>query len=208
MGARTQPSPTSPLALLRALADNWWLLLLRGIAAIAFGVAAFLWPELTLLTLTFIWGAYAIVDGVLVLGTAVSGRVSKIAPRWWLALIGIAGILAGLLTFVWPGITVQVLLVLIASWAILTGVLQLWGAIQLRKEIEVEWMLALSGLLSVALGIGLIARPGAGALALVWLIGSFAILVGCIYVSLALWLNKHKRPTWEAWRIWPTLEVF
>jgi uncharacterized membrane protein HdeD (DUF308 family) len=194
MGARIQPGLTSPRALLRALADNWWLWLLRGIAAIAFGVLAFLWPDLTLLILTFIWGAYAIVDGILVLGAAVSGKVSEIALRWWLALIGIAGILAGLLTFVWPEITAHVLLVLIASWAILTGALQIWGAIQLRKEIEVEWMLALSGLLSIVLGMVFIARPGTGALAVVWLIGSFAILVGCIYVSLALWLNEHRHP--------------
>jgi uncharacterized membrane protein HdeD (DUF308 family) len=87
-----------------------------------------------------------------------------------------------------------VALVLIASWAIVTGVLEIWGAIQLRKEIEVEWMMALSGLLSAVLGVTLIARPGAGALAAVWLIGSFAVLVGCIYVSLALWLKNHKHP--------------
>jgi uncharacterized membrane protein HdeD (DUF308 family) len=192
MSPRAQSSPTSPLALLRALAENWWLLLLRGIAAIAFGVLAFIWPNLTLLTLTFLWGIYAIADGIFALGAAVSGKGGQIAPRWWLGLIGIAGILAGLITFVWPGITAQVLLVFIASWAIVAGVLQIWGAIQLRKEIEVEWMLALSGLLSVALGVALIARPGAGALAVVWLIGSFAILVGCIYISLALWLNEHK----------------
>ena len=97
------------------------------------------------------------------------------------------------MNFVWPAITAQVLLVFIASWAILTGALQIWGAIQLRKEIEVEWMLVLSGLLSIALGVALLARPGVGALAVIWLIGSFAILVGCIYVSLALWLKKHKR---------------
>jgi uncharacterized membrane protein HdeD (DUF308 family) len=184
-------NPTSPLALLRTLAENWWLLLLRGIAAIAFGVLAFFWPDLTLLTLAFLWGAYAIADGVFALWVAFSGKGAE--RRWWLALIGITGILAGLLTFVWPGITAQVLLVFIGSWAILTGMLQIWGAIQLRKEIEVEWMLALSGLLSVALGVALIARPGVGALAVIWLIGSFAILVGCIYVSLALWLKKHKR---------------
>ena len=98
------------------------------------------------------------------------------------------------MTFVWPGITAQVLLVFIASWAIVTGVLEIWGAMQLRKEIEVEWMLALTGLLSVALGVALLARPGTGALEVVWLIGSFAILVGCIYISLALWLNEHKHP--------------
>ena len=193
MTPRTHSSSSSPLALLPALAENWLLLLLRGIVTIAFGVLAFIWPGLSLLTLIFLWGAYAIADGVFALGAAVSSKGGEIAPRWWLALIGLAGILAGLLAFVWPAITAQVLLVFIASWAILTGALQIWGAIQLRKEIEVEWMLVLSGLLSIALGVALLARPGVGALAVIWLIGSFAILVGCIYVSLALWLKKHKR---------------
>jgi hypothetical protein len=123
MSPRAQSSPTSPFALQRALAENWWLLLLRGIAAIAFGVLVFIWPNLTLLTLTFLWGIYAIADGIFALGAAVSGKGGQIAPRWWLGLIGIAGILAGLLTFVWPGITAQVLLVFIASWAIVAGVL-------------------------------------------------------------------------------------
>ena len=193
MSTRAQSSPTSPLALLHALAENWWLLLLRGIATIAFGVLAFIWPGLTLLTLIFLWGAYAIADGAFALWAAVSGKGGRIEPRWWLALTGIAGILAGLLAFGWPGITAQVLLVIIASWAIATGLLEIWGAFQLRKEIEVEWMMALSGLLSVALGATLLARPGAGALAWVWLIGLFAVLVGCIYISLALWLKTHKR---------------
>jgi uncharacterized membrane protein HdeD (DUF308 family) len=193
MTTRTHSRSSSPLALLPALAENWLLLLLRGIVTIAFGVLAFIWPGLTLLTLIFLWGAYAIADGVFALGAAVSSKGGEIAPRWWLALIGLAGILAGLLAFVWPTITAQVLLVFIASWAILTGALQIWGAIQLRKEIEVEWMLVLSGLLSIALGVALLARAGVGALAVIWLIGSFAILVGCIYVSLALWLKKHKR---------------
>jgi uncharacterized membrane protein HdeD (DUF308 family) len=194
MSTRTQSSRTSPRALLRALAENWWLLLLRGIATIAFGVLASIWPGRTLLTLIFLWGAYVIADGVLALWAGISGKDGEIAPRWWLALIGIVGILAGLLAFIWPGITAQVALVLIASWAIVTGILEIWGAIQLRREIEVEWMMALSGLLSAVLGVTLIARPGAGALAAVWLIGSFAVLVGCIYVSLALWLKDHKHP--------------
>ena len=192
MSAQAQSIQSSPRALLRGLAENWWLLLLRGIVTIAFGVLAFIWPGRTLLTVAFIWGAYAIADGVFALSTAMSGKGNGIAPRWWLALIGITGILAGSLAFVWPGITVQVALVLIASWAIITGVLEIWGAIQLHKEIEVEWMMALSGLVSVVLGITLLTRHGAGALAVVWLIGSFAILVGCIYVSLALWLKEHK----------------
>jgi len=192
MKARTQPNLT--FALLRALAENWWLLLIRGILAIAFGVLALLWPDLTLLTLTFLWGAYAIADGIFALGAATLGKGRETARRLWLALIGLAGILVGLLTFVWPEITAQVLLLFIASWAIITGMLQIWGALELRKEIEVEWMLGLIGLLSIALGIFLIARPSAGALAFIWLIGSLAIFVGCIYVSLSLWLKEHRHP--------------
>jgi len=186
-------SPFLGLAL-RELAENWWLLLLRGIAAIAFGLLAFLWPDLTLLTLVFMWGIYAIADGILALWAAISSKGGEIAPRWWLAVVGIAGILAGALAFVWPGMTALVLLMFIASWAIVIGVLQIWGAIRLRKEIEGEWLLGLSGVLSVAFGVIMFAQPGAGALAVVWLIGWFAIVAGCVYIGLAFQLKKHKRP--------------
>jgi uncharacterized membrane protein HdeD (DUF308 family) len=188
MKARTPPNPT--FALLGALAENWWLLLIRGIVAIALGVLVFLWPDLTLLTLTFLWGAYVLADGVFVLGAATLGKGGEIARRLWLALIGVVGILAGLLTFVWPEVTAQVLILFIASWAIITGMLQIWGALELRKEIEIEWMLGLSGLLSIALGIILIARPSAGALVLIWLIGSFAIL---LHLCFALPLAKRAQ---------------
>ena len=192
---QAQPGrPPSFLGLaLRELAENWWLLLLRGIAAIAFDVLAFMWPDVTLLTLTYMWGFYAIADGVLALWAAIAGKGGEIAPRWWLAVVGIAGILAGLLAFVWPGMTALVLLMFIASWAIVIGVLQIWGAIRLRKEIEGEWLLGLSGLLSLAFGVIMIARPGTGALAVVWLIGWFAILAGCVYIALAFQLKKFKR---------------
>jgi uncharacterized membrane protein HdeD (DUF308 family) len=192
---QAQPGrPPSFLGLaLRELAENWWLLLLRGIAAIAFGVLAFMWPDLTLLTLTYMWGFYAIADGVLALWAAIAGKGGEKAPRWWLAVVGIAGILAGLLAFVWPGMTALVLLMFIASWAVVIGVLQMWGAIRLRKEIEGEWLLGLSGLLSLAFGVIMIAQPGTGALAVVWLIGWFAILVGCVYIALAFQLKKFKR---------------
>jgi uncharacterized membrane protein HdeD (DUF308 family) len=192
-----QPTPTSPLtgvALLRALADNWWLLLLRGIAAIAFGILAFMWPVLTLLTLIFLWGAYAVVDGVLALWGAIAGPKGYMGSRLWLAVVGIAGVLAGLLAFAWPGVTALVLLLFIAIWAIIIGVMQIWGAIQLRKEIEGEWLLILSGLLSVAFGVLLLVQPGAGALAVVWIIGWYAILAGCLYIALAFRLKKLKHP--------------
>jgi uncharacterized membrane protein HdeD (DUF308 family) len=181
---------------LAELAENWWLLLLRGIAAIVFGFSAFFWPGLTLLVLIFMWGIYAIADGILALWAAIASKNAvNFAPRWWLAVVGIAGIAAGLMAFVWPGMTALVLLMFIAGWAIVTGLLQIWGAIRLRNEIEGEWLLGLSGLLSVAFGMAVVAWPGAGALAVVWLIGWFAILLGCCYIALSFRLRKYKRPT-------------
>lgn len=190
--AQTGPAGFGRPVLLHALAENWWLLLLRGIAAVVFGVLAFVWPGLTLLTLILLWGIYALVDGALALGTAIFGKATHLAPRWWLAVVGVASLIAGVLAFVWPGITAAVLLLFIACWAIVTGIMQIWGAIQLRKEIAGEWLLILSGLLSIAFGIILIAQPGAGALAVVWMIGLFAILIGCDYIALSLRLRKHK----------------
>src|SRR5215216_4553457 len=110
MSAVTHPSapvPTRPM--LHALAKNWWLVLLRGIAGIVFGILAFVWPGLTLLTLVLFYGAYALVDGILSLVAAFTGG-AKPVPSWWLVLIGIAGIAAGLVTFLWPGITALVLI--------------------------------------------------------------------------------------------------
>jgi uncharacterized membrane protein HdeD (DUF308 family) len=196
MTAQSRPRSGPPLAqlpLVRALAENWWLLLLRGVAAIIFGVLAFIWPGLTLVALIFLWGAYAIVDGGIALWAAISGRGAGIAPRWWLGILGVVGLLAGLVAFASPGLTALVLLMFIAGWAIVIGALEIMGAIQLRKEIEGEWWLVLSGLLSIAFGLLLIARPGSGALALVWLIASFAILHGCTLIALAFRL-KHFRP--------------
>src|SRR3974390_1975460 len=115
MSTQVQPSPLG--LLLGELAENWWLLLLRGMAAIAFGILAFFWPGLTLLVLTFMWGFYAISDGILALWAAIASKAAcNIAPRWWLAFVGIAGIIAGVLTFIWPGMTALILLTFIAVW--------------------------------------------------------------------------------------------
>jgi uncharacterized membrane protein HdeD (DUF308 family) len=175
--------------MVHALAKNWWLLLLRGIAAIVFGVLAFAWPGLTLLTLILFYGAFALVDGVLAIVAAVTGGAP--APRWWLAIVGLFGVAAGLLTFLMPGLSALVLLFFIAGWAIATGVLQIVGAIQLRKEIDNEWLLILGGVISVLFGIGMMLAPGAGALALVWVIGIYAVISGVVLVALALRLKKH-----------------
>jgi uncharacterized membrane protein HdeD (DUF308 family) len=174
--------------MLDALARNWWLILLRGVLSIAFGVLAFVWPGITLFTLVILYGAFAFVDGVVSLVAAVRG--AGVPPRWWLALVGVFGIAAGLLTLFWPQITALVLLLFIAVWAIVTGILEIVGAIRLRHEIEGEWWLIASGVLSVTFGVLLVLWPGAGALAMVLVIGSFAILLGILLIGFALRLRK------------------
>ncbi len=196
-----QPGILSPLAgavLLPRLAKNWGWVLLRGIVAIAFGVSAFIWPGITLLSLTFLWGAYAIADGVFALGAALFGQTDDIAPRWWLVVIGIIGILAGVVTFVSPGITMLTLLLYIAIWAIIVGLLQIWGAIRLRKEIDNEWLLILGGVVLIAYGIVLMTRPDVGVQASIWTIGSFSIVLGFIYGALAFWLKRYNEPVGAA----------
>lgn len=180
--------------LLRGLADNWWMLLLRGLAAVLFGVLALSWPLLTLVTLTFLWAAYALIDGAIALWEAFAGRDVRLTSRIWLALVGLCGLAAGVATFAWPGMTALVLLTFIAVWSIVTGVFEIWGAIQLRKEIRGEWLLILSGVLSIAFGVILLVWPGAGALAVVWLIGWYAVLIGGLHIGLAFRLRRHKRP--------------
>jgi uncharacterized membrane protein HdeD (DUF308 family) len=115
-------------------------------------------------------------------------------PRWWLALIGIISILAGLVAFFYPGMTTLVLLMFIAAWAIIIGVLQIWGAIEWRKVLDDAWLLVLNGVLSIAFGAILFARPGAGAVAVAWMIGWFAVVFGCLSVALAFRLKKLKQP--------------
>ena len=185
--------PLAVSALLGTLAENWWLLLLRGLAAIAFGVIAFFWPGITLVALTYLWGAYAIADGIIAIGAAFSASGGDAGPRWWLGLSGVVSILAGIVAFAYTGMTALVLLMFIAVWAIVIGVLQLYAASQLRKVIDNEWWLILSGLLSIAFGAVLIAWPGTGALAVIWTIAWFAVFFGCMFIGLAFELKKFKR---------------
>jgi uncharacterized membrane protein HdeD (DUF308 family) len=164
--------------------------MLRGIAAVIFGVLAFVWPGVTLLTLVLFYGAYALVDGVFSLIAAFTGK-SHGGAAWWLILVGLLGIAAGIVTFAWPGISAVVLIMLIGAWAVVCGIFEIIGAIQLRKEIDNEWLLILSGIVSVLFGFGVMAFPGAGALALVWVIAGFAIAFGILWIALALRLKKH-----------------
>jgi uncharacterized membrane protein HdeD (DUF308 family) len=177
--------------MLRTLAQNWWAIVLRGVAAVLFGLGAFIWPGITLAALVFLYGAYALADGVLAVVWAIVKRRAGSFP-WGMLLAGLASIVVGVLTFLWPGITALVLLYMIAAWAIVRGVFEVVAAVALRRELEHEWLLALSGVLSIALGVLLVIAPGAGALAVLWWIGSFAIVAGVLMIVLGFRLKGLK----------------
>jgi uncharacterized membrane protein HdeD (DUF308 family) len=170
-----------------ALSKSWWLVLLRGIFAILFGVLAFVWPGLTLIALVTLYGIYAIADGAVALYAALAGGAP--VSRWWLLFAGLLGLTIGIVTLVWPGITAIALLLCIAVWAVVRGVFEIVSAIQLRRVIDNEWWLIGSGVLSVLFGGVLLMAPGAGAIALVWVIGAYSIAFGCLLVGLALRLR-------------------
>ena len=174
------------------LARNWWAIALRGLFAVLFGVAAFIWPGITLAVLVLLWGAYALVDGIFALVAAV--RAAERRATWWpLVLEGILGIVAGVLTFLWPGITALVLLYLITAWAILTGIAEIVAAVRLRRVLTGEWLLGLAGVVSIVFGVLLIVFPGAGALAVVWLIGAYALVFGIVLIVLGFRLRGVQR---------------
>jgi len=169
---------------------NWWLLALRGLVAVLFGVLAFMWPGATLITLVWLFGAFALVNGILSLVLAAKTKgYPKVGS---LILGGLLGILAGLLAFVMPGITALGLLILIAAWAIVTGIMELVAAVRLRKIINNEWLLVLAGIASVVFGVILLFQPAAGALALIWLIGAWAFVFGILLMILAFRMRNWK----------------
>jgi uncharacterized membrane protein HdeD (DUF308 family) len=178
--------------MIRTLTRNWWIFIIRGLFAIIFGVLALMWPELTLFALVWLFGAYVLADGVFQVYSAISRREDF--DRWWLILLeGLFGIVFGVLTFAWPGITGLVLLILIAAWAFITGMLEISAAIQLRKEIENEWLLAFSGVISIVLGVLMMIWPAASAVALAFMIGIYAILFGATLILLGFRL-KNMNP--------------
>ena len=174
------------LTLFPVLRRRWWMLLLRGIVAIVFGLLAFAWPGLTLIILTTLFAVYALMDGAFAL-------VVGIHARWWiLALLGALGMLAGLIAFFYPGLTAITLLLIIGAWAIIRGVIEIAAAIQLRKIIANEWALILGGVFSIVFGLILFARPGAGALAVIWIIGAYALAVGMLLIMLSFRVRRHE----------------
>jgi uncharacterized membrane protein HdeD (DUF308 family) len=175
---------TQPQAALPAETGHWWALALRGVIAILFGLAAFLRPDIALGALILLFGAYALVDGVFAI-VGVFGGTRSGTPRWLLLLEGVVSILAGLIAFIFPGLTAIALLYLVAAWAIVTGIAEIATAIRLRQEIRGEWALILGGILSVLFGLLLAVLPGVGILSLIWLIGAYAVVFGVLLLIAA-----------------------
>ena len=179
-----------------ALTARWWTLVIRGVAAIVFGVLTFAAPKTSLLALLYLFGAYAIVDGIFAVAFAAWRGRAGLRWGWWL-FEGLASIGAGVLTFVWPGTTELVLLSLIAVWALLTGIAEIAVAVWLRKVIRGEWLLAASGVLSIAAGVLLLIFPRSGALAVTWVIGTYALVFGILLTTLGVRMrgghSGHRR---------------
>ena len=174
--------------MLHTLAQNWWALALRGLAAVVFGLLTFFLPGITLLTLVLLFGAYALVDGVV----NVIAFFRLMSHHWALLVEGLVGIIAGILTFAWPQITALVLLYVIAFWAIFTGVFEIVAGIRLRKVIANEWLLLVMGVLSLVFGVAILLAPGLGALAIVLWIGAYALVFGIMLLAFAFKLRGHR----------------
>jgi uncharacterized membrane protein HdeD (DUF308 family) len=174
--------------MLQVMARNWWMLAFRGFVAVLFGIAVFLSPSIVLATMVLLWGVYVLIDGVAAIFSGFRGRNEN--QHWWMVVVeGVLGVLAGIATFIWPEITALIVLYIIAAWAILTGVMELMAALQLRKVIQGEFWLALSGIGSIIYGIVLFLFPGAGILTLLWLVGIYSVAFGFVLIILSLRLR-------------------
>jgi uncharacterized membrane protein HdeD (DUF308 family) len=174
------------------LVRNWGAVLLRGLLAVLFGLVTLFVPGVSLVVLVLLYGAYALVDGILAIVAAFRRRQSHEGPRWAYFLLGLLGIAAGVVTLLWPGITALVLLYVIACWALVGGVFEIIAAVRLRKEITGEWLLALSGIAHIAFGVLLMMSPAVGALALVLWIGACTLVYGAVVVALAFRLRSWE----------------
>lgn len=174
--------------MIRDFVGGWRWLALRGAIAVLFGVAALLWPAVTLWALVVLWAAFAFADGVFSLSGVLAGNIQR--NRGWWVFRGLAGVAIGIITFLWPSITALALLMIISAWAFITGLAQIVIAVFLRRAIRHEWVLAALGTLSIIFGVVLAVNPRAGAVAVAWIIGWYALVFGLMLFAL----------TWEVRR--------
>jgi len=168
---------------------NWWVLALRGLAAVLFGILAFIWPGITIFTLVLLFGAYALVNGIFALVVCFKSprRTRRFGSLIFGAVISIA---AGIIALIWPGMTAFSLVIVIAAWASVNGIAEIAAAIRLRKEIAGEWLLVVAGIASILFGIALFLNPFIGALVLVWWIGGFAFAFGILLIMLGFRMRR------------------
>ncbi len=166
------------------LTSKWWVVALRGLLGIVFGIVALVYPGITLVSLAFVVGAYAFVDGIFAIGSAI-GHGGREAV--WYVLDGILGIAVGIATFFFPTITAQALVYLVGLWAIMTGIFEVIAGFEL--PFSKDWLLALAGIASVVFGVLVFANPVSGGLAIVWLIGLYAFVFGVTLLVFGLRLR-------------------
>lgn len=175
--------------LLNGMVENRFWIGLRGVLAVIFGIIALVWPSITIITLIYVFAAYALIDGILTI--IWSFRFRETRERWWLGLIeGIVDIIAGVIAFIFPTLAAVTLLFVIAAWAVITGIFEIVTAIRMRRVIDNEWSMGLAGLASIILGIVIFLSPASGMLGLVWVIGLWAIVFGILLIVLAFRLGK------------------
>jgi uncharacterized membrane protein HdeD (DUF308 family) len=175
--------------MLSVISRRWWVLLLRGICAIALGIATFVWPGVTLVALVWLFAAFALTDGIASVILGIRGEAD--GTIWWtMVFLGVVAIAAAITAFAWPGLTAVILLTIIAASAIIRGVVEIIAAIKLRKELDDEWILALSGVISILFGVLIFRHPDAGLLAMALLIGAYMVALGAFAVALSLRLRK------------------
>lgn len=177
----------------KALARNWWLVVLRGILAILFGLTAFVWPAITWSVLVFMFGIYTLLGGLAATGTSLSR--AKDSPRWWASLLkGVIAIGAAGIALIWPQLTGLIIVFVIAGGAVLTGALEIIAAIHLRHEINNEWLLAVGGIVSISLGVLLFLQPVAGGIAILWTVAAFAVIFGVLLIALGFRIKNQNMP--------------
>ena len=176
--------------MLGLVARDWWVFAIRGIAAMVFGILAFVWPETTLTVLVILFVAYVFVDGIALLVALARGDTLARRHAWSVGIMGVLGIVAGVITFVAPGVTALSLLYVVAFWSIAMGTFQVIAAIALRRELDGEFWMALGGVVSIVFGALLVAFPGQGLISLVWLVGIWSIVFGGSSLGLAYRLHE------------------
>jgi len=177
--------------LIETLKRHWWVPVIRGVAAIVFGIIAFVYPGLTIATLVLFFGAWILIDGIFRIVGAIGHRASD--PDWgWQLVIGLLGIVVGLLTFHAPQITALALVIYIAAWALMIGASEIALAVKMRREIKGEWFLILMGLASIVFAVLLLWNPIAGAAAVIWLIAWYAVVLGILAIFFGFRLRSLR----------------